>query len=243
MIKENNPLRFYVYAYLRSKDSSTAKAGTPYYIGKGQGRRFLERHGKLPVPKDKKYIIFLEQKLSGVGALALERRYISWYGRVDNNSGILRNLTDGGEGTSGKTYEYEERAGIKNPFYGKSHSKETVSRISLSKRGTVVTKEQIEKIRKANTGKKRTKEQNEARSILFKEICNIKLECPHCGKIGGATAMKRHHFNNCSIFTGIIKNKAKGRLQCPHCNKVGGSRWMNFRHFDNCELRTEVIET
>ena len=26
---------YYVYAYLRSKDSPNAKAGTPYYIGKG----------------------------------------------------------------------------------------------------------------------------------------------------------------------------------------------------------------
>lgn len=25
---------YYVYAYIRSKDSETARAGTPYYIGK-----------------------------------------------------------------------------------------------------------------------------------------------------------------------------------------------------------------
>ena len=35
MKKTKDPFRFYVYAYLRDKDSATAKIRTPYYIGKG----------------------------------------------------------------------------------------------------------------------------------------------------------------------------------------------------------------
>ena len=87
-------LIYYVYAYLRTD-------GSPYYIGKGRGRRAYDRNHNVPVPTDNSRIVFLETKLTSVGALALERRYIRWYGRKDNTSGILRNLTDGGEGSPG----------------------------------------------------------------------------------------------------------------------------------------------
>jgi hypothetical protein len=51
---------YYIYAYLRSKDSPTAIAGTPYYIGKGKGRRVISNHGKTPVPTDRsKIVIFI----------------------------------------------------------------------------------------------------------------------------------------------------------------------------------------
>lgn len=100
---------YYVYAYIRSKDSKTAKAGTPYYIGKGKDNRLYDRRHSCPVPKDKTLIVILEHQLTEIGALAIERRMIEWYGRKDLRNGILHNKTNGGEGSSGKITSNETK--------------------------------------------------------------------------------------------------------------------------------------
>lgn len=112
-------LNYYIYAYLREFDSKTAKAGTPYYIGKGKGKRAWVKDRIIPPPTNKSFILILEKNLTEIGALALERKLIAWWGRIDTGSGILRNQTDGGDGSSGRECSTETRLKISKSLQGR----------------------------------------------------------------------------------------------------------------------------
>lgn len=93
----NTPSGFYVYVYLR-------KDGTPYYVGKGNGRRAWMSHryrnkGIHTPPNNRIQII--AHGLLEMESNILEKRLILKFGRKDQKTGILHNRTDGGEGVSG----------------------------------------------------------------------------------------------------------------------------------------------
>ena len=96
---------YYTYAYLRSKTSETAEAGTPYYIGKGKGKRAYDSTHRVKVPDDRDRIIFLKENVSEREAWDYEKEMIQFYGRKDLGTGILRNMSDGGEGPSNPSPE------------------------------------------------------------------------------------------------------------------------------------------
>ena len=96
-------MTFYTYMWLRGD-------ATPYYVGKGTGKRAFQRrdHGVHRPVADAR--ILVQHWASEAEAFEMEKYYIRLFGRKDNGTGILKNLTNGGEGMSGYVYTPALRA-------------------------------------------------------------------------------------------------------------------------------------
>ena len=122
-----NPKRFYTYAYLR-------KDGTPYYVGKGQRDRAYSKSHNISVPP-KERILFLKKNLLEEEAFKHEIYMIAVFGRKDNGTGILRNMTDGGEGTSNINEVTKGKMRLKK--LGKPLSQKHKERLSKVRTGNI----------------------------------------------------------------------------------------------------------
>jgi len=129
---------YYTYAYLRTDK-------TPYYIGKGKGKRLYDKSRKgVKPPKDKSRIILLKQNLTEEEAFKHEIYMIAVFGRKDLGTGILHNRTNGGDGSSGwiATPELRKR----------------MSEYRKGKKLKPLSKETKQKLREINLGKKHNEE-------------------------------------------------------------------------------------
>ena len=114
---------FYVYMLLDPR-----KFYLPFYIGKGKGYRYNDHLGK-KLSSDtnqlKKHVIekirktnqqpkimIWKSELTEREAFALEKELVLRFGRRVDNTGILTNLTNGGEGLSGHQFSEEHRRKI-----------------------------------------------------------------------------------------------------------------------------------
>ena len=118
---------FYTYAYLREDE-------TPYYIGKGKGKLMKEKH-TVAIPKDPNQILILKKNLTEEEAFKHECYLIHILGRKDVGTGILRNMTDGGDGCSGRICSEETKKKSSKSNRGQTRDKSVGENISKAKKG------------------------------------------------------------------------------------------------------------
>lgn len=162
--------KFYIYNLIDPKDN------IPFYVGKGYGNRMYshEKEVKRGICPNRNSYLFnsikkildsgmkiiykkIKENLSELDSFKLELEEIKKYGRRNNGSGILCNMSDGGEGMSGYKHTEISRkkiseslkgrylwsesrkkeaskkfSGKGNPFYGKTHTDEVLKKISIT---------------------------------------------------------------------------------------------------------------
>lgn len=201
---------YYVYQ-LRLENSDK-----PFYIGKGKGNRitnhFTDSSRKLNniknkiISKAEKQGIkilseFLCTGLSEESALSLEMKLIKLLGRRDINTGILANMTDGGEGKSGAIASLETRKkrseSLKICGRDWTPSEETKAKISKTLKGRPITQEILAK----RIGKKHS----ESHSTNISNALKMYLEnnsrptgiCQYCNGEFQTASLARWHGDNC----------------------------------------------
>lgn len=138
-----NPLKPGIFSYLEYTFQFA-----PFYVGKGHGNRAYSHLDENNQSRDTNRLkVHTLQKIKRKGhipeivfipvdsendAFILERALITTIGRVNLKTGILTNLTQGGEGTKGLQWNAQSRENIRganNPFYGKKLSADHVAKM------------------------------------------------------------------------------------------------------------------
>ncbi len=146
---------FYVYVHKRLSD------GNIFYVGKGKGNRAFDRSGRNNlwqkiVDKHGLVVEIIHANLLEQTAWDIETRLIEQYGRLCDNTGVLANLSTGGEGAAGVTHSPETKQKWSVAKKGKKRNLTDEQREAISNwlRARTVTAETRQKMSAARKARK-----------------------------------------------------------------------------------------
>lgn len=150
----------YVYRHIRLDKNEV------FYIGIGsdsdyyRANKFTERNEIWDRIKSKSDILveIVYDNIDWKTACELEKELIKKYGRINNKTGILSNMTDGGEGTLNKVISEGTRYSLGKGNRGKKRTEESKKKQSESTKGVKKPEIHGEKIRQYRLGKKMSDE-------------------------------------------------------------------------------------
>jgi hypothetical protein len=213
---------FYVYIYLDPRKPGEYKYDEysfnyePFYVGKGKGNRMYDHINEVrDTYKNNKiqkilseeynlenYIIKIEDYMEEQDAFDLEIEMISLIGRLDLETGPLTNLTDGGEGSSGRLNTKETKEKISNSLKGHKVSEETRKKQSKIKKG----KEPW------NKGKKNSQVAwNKGKKNIYSEETKKKMS---------EAVKNRVYIRTCQNCQCNFKSKGTATKYCDNCKRI-----------------------
>lgn len=232
---------YYVYSYLREDFS-------PYYIGKGcKDRAYAYSNHRINAPKDRSRVHIIKSNLTEEEAYEVEKLYILMFGRKDLETGILRNLSDGGEGPTGYKTTPEQRKkislsrmGKKHPLYGVSPSEETREKQRQALKGKYV------KEKNPMYGKTHTEE---ARKRISERHKGVPKSEEHRKKIGEANKRRVVSEETKQKLREINKGRISPNKGIPHTeetkrkmseSKKGNKYCLGIKHSDEVRKRMSI---
>lgn len=155
------PKNYYVYLHIKEDD------GTVFYVGKGTKHRWCvsfdrSLHWKNTAKKHGVVCQIVAHNLTAEEALILEKKLIASYGRQDQKTGCLVNLTNGGDGVVNYVWTEEHRKKISEAGMGKRHTPETKEKIRQANVGRTFSEQTLKLMSDARKGIPWTEAQRKA---------------------------------------------------------------------------------
>jgi hypothetical protein len=204
----------YVYRHIRLDTMQ------PFYIGKGSDENGLYKRANTKISRNNYWNKIIEKtnyrvdilldNLTNFEAFEKEIEFIKIYGRVNIGTGILCNMTDGGEGSLNIGDETRKKLSLASK--GRKHKIESIEKMRIAQIKPPMSKEVKEKLRQShlNLSQEKRNNQNAGRHSFHISAFDIKTN----DKIGDFESVNKCA-NHLKISASTVSRYIRGVSKNP----------------------------